>query len=474
MHPSVRQVLSEHNGLVILGTFPGESWGEEVVYVNRQGAPAFVLVLEPWGKELLEDSLTHLAARLPVLAERWGCPAAGLVSARVWYQERSSLPGLLEQARHQGLLFMFLTRDRVQFSDPERHLSWRVPSRQSPTISLPPFPLPGLPFRQDFRSLIQELETGAPSGRHKVTRAIARLAWERLKYTQAFLLTVGREHVLAETASLLASLQQLLEAQGGRRYMLWSLIYLAASPCCDPWLSQHSWPHVKAFLDAMAARWDSWTSKEQRVIVRGLKLLVDKGAESRVPPEHPLWPELRRWSDRFLEKPTLGGWRWSLRVREFVHSLAGARALPPATVGVLLQQHEDRERFLREMLWGMAEDFWATPSAERWEELDPVFSRVSIARDWFKQFVRVRLEVGTQAEFWDFIHTLRQQGSPEYLRWIQVLIDALHGVEKRHRSQEVQSELRTGLQRIVQSEDLPSWAVERIRQIVVAMGGENL
>src|ERR687891_1710210 len=99
MHPATRQVLREHNDLSILASFPGEIWDEQAVYVRRQEEPAFVLLVETWWHDAIGAALTRLASRLPALAERSGCPVAGLVSARFWSMDRSSLPNLLEQAR---------------------------------------------------------------------------------------------------------------------------------------------------------------------------------------------------------------------------------------------------------------------------------------------------------------------------------------------------------------------------------------
>jgi hypothetical protein len=74
MHPVTRQVLREHNDLLILASFPGETWDEQAVYVRRQGEPAVVLLRETWWHDAIGAALTRLASRLPALAERWGCP----------------------------------------------------------------------------------------------------------------------------------------------------------------------------------------------------------------------------------------------------------------------------------------------------------------------------------------------------------------------------------------------------------------
>jgi hypothetical protein len=473
MHPAIRQVLGEHNDLAILATFPGETWDERAVYVRRQAEPAFVLLYETWWHDAISAALTRLAARLPTLAERWGCPVAGLVSARLWFMDRSALPALLEQARRQDVLLVVVASAGIQFSHPQGLLSWQEPSHRSRPVPLPPFPRPGWPFLQDLRPLIREFQESAPAGRHKAARDLAWRALERLKYTPALLLTREPDGVLAETGDLIAHLLPLPEREEGRRYMIWSLFYLAAGLCLDPQLSQRSWPSVKAVLDAMARGWGSWTTKEQRVIVRGLGLLARKAAEAGIPPENPLWAELRRWADTFLDKPKVDSWRWSFRVQEFMHALAGARALPPTQVYTMLRQHEERGRFLQEILRGMAEDFWAAPSIERWEELQRLFYHAPTSQHWLRQFVRIRLETGMHRKFWDFLHTLGQQEHPRFLAWISLLIEAVHGLEKRRLSPEAQTELRTVLELALQRQIASPWLAEQMRQVLDVLTREN-
>jgi hypothetical protein len=142
MHPATRQVLSEHNDLSILASFPGETWDEQAVYVRRQGEPVLVLLWETWWHDAIGPALTYLATRLPALAERWGCPVAGLASARLWSMGRSSLPDLLEQACRHHLLFVVVASGRIQFSQPQGLLSWQEPSHRALTAPLPPFPHP--------------------------------------------------------------------------------------------------------------------------------------------------------------------------------------------------------------------------------------------------------------------------------------------------------------------------------------------
>jgi hypothetical protein len=101
-----------------------------------------------------------------------------------------------------------------------------------------------------------------------------------------------------------------------------------------------------------------------------------------------------------------------------MHTLAGARALPPTDVYTMLRQHEERGRFLQEILRGLAEDFWRAPSIARWDELQRLFYHAPASQNWLRQFVRVQLEMGAHRKFLDFLHTLAQQGLPQYLTWL--------------------------------------------------------
>jgi len=156
-------------------------------------------------------------------------------------------------------------------------------------------------------------------------------------------------------------------------------------------------------------------------------------------------------------------------VQEFLHTLSAARVLPPADVYTMLRQHEERGQFLQEILRGMAEDFWESPSVERWEEVQRLFYHAPISHKWFQQFVGFRLEMGTHPKFWSFLDTLRQEGRPHYPGWLHLLLEAVEGLEKRRLSQAVRADVRAALERALQSHTLPSWQEERIRSVLEAM-----
>jgi hypothetical protein len=122
----------------------------------------------------------------------------------------------------------------------------------------------------------------------------------------------------------------------------------------------------------------------------------------------------------------------------------------------------------------MAEDFWQAPSSARWEELQRLLYHAPTSQNWLRQFVRVRLETGVHRKFWDFLHTLAQQGLPQYLAWISLLTEAVHDLQKRRLSPEVQAELRAALELTLQRQNPPSWLEERIRHALGVLVGENL
>jgi len=146
----------------------------------------------------------------------------------------------------------------------------------------------------------------------------------------------------------------------------------------------------------LAGRWEVWTSKERRVIIRGLRLLADTGAEAGLARELPVWAEFRQWASMFLAEPEVGaGWRWSARVREFLYALAVHRVLPVREV----------ERL-----------FFHDPGV-----------------DLLRWCVRFRLEEGVKPAFWEFLAALEQQDSRSYRWWVGLLVGALERVDWRRR-----------------------------------------
>jgi hypothetical protein len=87
--------------------------------------------------------------------------------------------------------------------------------------------------------------------------------------------------------------------------------------------------------------------------------------------------------------------------------------------------------------------------------------------------VRVRLETGTHRKFWDFLRTLGQQGRPQYLAWLSLLVEAVHDLEERRLSPEVQAERRAVLELTLQRRNPTFWLEERIRHALGVLTGEN-
>ena len=468
MSKALRRLFTKYNDLTLLASFPGETWDEEAVYVRREGQPAFVLVREAWGHEAVAEALTRLGPRLAPLAEQWGCPVAGMIAVRPWLAE-ASVGAVLERAgAHTILVACTTATGRRRFSLPQGRLTWHEPSLPASTVALPPFPQRWWPVLGDLEPLLQELAAAAPGRRRQTAAALAARARHRLTYTPALMLLRG-EATVAEVTHLLPRLLPQLEPIAGRRYVLWSLLYLGASLCFAPHFQGRAWACLRELLDGLAQRWAHWTTKEQRVIIRGLGLLAHKGAEAGLAGAHPLWAELRGWAYSFLEPPRLPtGWRCSSRVQEFLLTLADLGVLPAGEVSTLLRQHQERGRLLEVMVWGVASAFWDEPSVARWQQVEPLFSRFPEAADQLQRCLRFRLEEGPTPEFWRFVEALRQHGGLLYGRWLQCFLKAIEGLEPGRLAPGTWPELAAFLEQELASEGTPTWLQEPIRRLLEA------
>lgn len=55
-----------------------------------------------------------------------------------------------------------------------------------------------------------------------------------------------------------------------RRYLLWTGLYLAGACMADPRWEEHSASVVLGYLNALLDQMETWSSRERRVILRGL------------------------------------------------------------------------------------------------------------------------------------------------------------------------------------------------------------
>jgi hypothetical protein len=310
------------------------------------------------------------------------------------------------------------------------------------------------------------LDTADASRRRQVAIHLASATQRRLKDIPALVL-LQSEAVTAETTRFFTHVLPHLGNIAGRRYVLWALFYLGASLCFDPRFPERSWAYLKELLGIMTRQWEQWTTKEQRVIVCGLELLARKGAEAGLAGENPLWVELRRWAYTFLEKPRLqAGWRWSFRVQEFLRTLAEVDVLPANDVYILLRQHQERGRFLEEIVRGLAQAFWEEPSVVRWQQVESLFSGIPKASDQLKSWLCMRLEETTPPAFWRFTEEIGRQGGPPYVHWLRHFLGALENLEPERLADETRSHVVAFLKQALAGEPKQSWMRESIRRLL--------
>jgi hypothetical protein len=326
-------------GLRPYAVFPGPASRDRrlfVAYSHPPGLPRALVVADAW-------TVRPRPAELPVqfeadahilretaaeTAERLACPVAPVL-----YLHSFVHPPGLEDGRLPGVALVVAGYPYENHPDKLQQPSWIFP-RRAGEPSLPPYP-----FRPatslDVGVWERDLEvarTGPPQEARQASRSIAERALDYLKEAGARCLLEGPQ-VAATAAHVLDVLLPDFGAPPGRRYRLWAAFYLAGvllnaatfgGPTVGP----------TQLLRDLLERWESWSRKERRVIVRGAALLAEKFYD-RMLPRYDAFAELVLGLPESWLRQLVAGGDWRLELESLYLLLALQRLGHPAAEPVL-------------------------------------------------------------------------------------------------------------------------------------------
>lgn len=307
-----------------------------VLYARTSAVPRAVVLAERWVWEPDDGEqagrLEALAATLRSLtadtARRLGCPAAAVLYLRYFRPppEPPRVPGvavLVSGQAYEGAAEL-----------PE--LSWSAPGpAQEPT--LPPFPFrPSVDL--DLNRWLQALERAAaeePKAARQASESLARQALDYLKEAPARCLVEGPQ--VAEVArAILRRLPGYLKDTPGRRYRLWVGFYLAGVEVTAATFGSRAAASAD-YVGQLLEKWDGWTRKERRVIVRGMTLALRKCYDRVLSPEDPLVALALQLPGSWL-RDLAAGRDWRLELTAFDLLVGLHRLGHPGARAVLLER----------------------------------------------------------------------------------------------------------------------------------------
>lgn len=385
--------------------FPAPDPSTLAVYFHDEEGPAIILVryLRTWvwawwrlespeEKERQdwiaeeEEKAVRLRQAGEELVHRLNCPVACVVLITSPVKYKSPFTDFLQRVREHGITLIDLSR-LGQMPD----LEWSQPATRAVSIPLPPF-LDRTYWRASinpawWQKRLSDVATPNPHQRKEAARSVAWRALEFLKEAPARILVEGSA-ILAAPHAILSALPYYMDRPAGRRYLLWTGLYLAGACMADPRWEESSESIVLGYLNFLLDQMERWSSREQRVTLRGLQMLAQKSVEHDLPRGtavaqffQDLFPSMMH--DDFLASST-SRWRWGWRLRELGETLAQCGYITPSTWREQWSRHRLRGEILDNVHRGLLDHLaWSadpeTRQALAWVEVelkDAVTSRL--------------------------------------------------------------------------------------------------
>lgn len=374
-HSGIHQLM-RHLGLGRYAIFPGPEIDTLAVYAVQK--PAFLLVHQVrafgWPTDGLAEAealASHLRQEGEALARQSGCPVACLILLYFIRRERSWCPIQERILQHQ------VTPVPFWLAQWPAELFWIQPPARSEPPPLPPYPqqtrwsAPTNPsWWLEHLRIIREADDHR---RREEARSLAWIALTYLKEAPARLLVDGPV-VLAAAQETLPVLPAFLDRIPGRRYLFWVGFYITAV-CLEgcivqPGLDRLALDFVQYLLEAP----NRWTTRERRLVLRGLEFLTQKSIHVGLSPETPFGQFLAGLLERFLEDETWLGlahefWRARLHLNHLAEALARGGYVFPQTWMKRWRQHKLEEDILEYTSSGLMERLLYVPSAALWKAL---------------------------------------------------------------------------------------------------------
>lgn len=358
------------------GIFPGPEPDILAVYVVRE--PAFLLVCRPWvfgwpagGIAEVETLAARLRQEGEDLARRSGCPVAPLILLFFIRRERSWRPIQEQILRHQ------VTPVSFWLAQWPTDLFWIQPPARSELPPLPPYPQRtwwSAPVEPSW--WLERLRLIREADDHRRKEEARNLAWKALAYLKEVpaRLLVDGPIVLAAAQETLPVLPTVLDRVSGRRYLFWVGFYIAAV-CLDGCIVQPGLDVLTLdFVRHLLENQGRWTTRERRLILRGLEFLTQKSADVSLSPETPFGQFLTGLLEKILEDETWmdlahESWRARLRLKYLAETLARGGYVFPQTWTRRWRRHELERDILESTSSGLMERLLYVPSTALWKAL---------------------------------------------------------------------------------------------------------
>ncbi len=392
--------------------FPGPDWETLAVYVYGAEPPRCLLVRQVYWyiwpdsydegrRERLEQS-SHEVIRLRqeagALVERLGCAVASVLLLHTYRKVQHFNP-LLEVARQQETAVFFPDRERL----PDE-LIWLRPPMQHERPPLPPFPKGiGWATSTEPDRWLRELQSLAEADdrkRKSQAQSLTLTALEFLKETPARFLLEGPD-ALAPVPEILNALPDALERFVGRRYLLWTGFYLSLASLIGLPDGEIN-PGVIRFVNYLLEHFERWSTRERRVIVRGLEWLTRRSAELAIPPDTGLGQLL---SDLFPRLIRIGleqcgnDWKFEGHFDDLAEALADGGYLPPQAWLRGWQQQRAYHKLLESAYRGLIGRLIRAPSPDLWRMAK--YARTELGREPYLTFRWHLYDSNFAPAFWE-------------------------------------------------------------------------
>ncbi|MFQ5854671.1 MAG: hypothetical protein ACE5LU_03365 [Anaerolineae bacterium] len=459
--------------------FPTPEPDTLAVYFHDQQGPAIILVrylrtwrwgwwgLEPPTKEEREkriaeeeEQVTRFRQTGEELVQRLECPVACVHLITGYVRYKAAFSDFLRWAREQGVASI----DLAGWRPPTLDLIWIQPATRAASIPLPPF-ADQTRWRASidpawWQAQLPVLADPDDHQRKKSARSLAGDALDFLKEAPARVLVEGPA-ALAAPHAMLPDLPACMDRPAGRRYLIWTGVYLAGACMADPAWEEHSEPVVLGYLNFLLSQMGAWSNREQRVVLRGLQMLAQKSVDHDLPQRAAIaqfFRDLfvRLMHDDFLAMPT-HSWRWKSHLTELAEILARCGYVAHTAWKQQWQQHKLRTEMLDNTYRGLLERLvWSA---------DPETHRAVVSAEYeLREKVKSRLgwhlyDNDFSPAFWELVAqedwlltnlaeaAVKEQSSPDFPPSDEALQRLISLIEQR-----------------LQGPDLPAWTRSRLEQ----------
>lgn len=359
--------------------FPGPAFDTLAVYVPRAEQPVCLLLrqtsmygwLREASPEQVEAKVSALRREGQALAEGMGCPVACLMVVYGYTRLEQRIRASMEIAHRQQVTMFFEYTGRWPGS-----LFWIEPTTRLTPPRLPPYPQwTHWSARVEPSWWTKELHLVAVDDnkqRKQRARLLADAALLYLKEAPARLLLQGTE-ILTAARETLQNLPAYLDRNAGRSYLFWIGFYMAGAWLAGCTATREADAPVMDWVRYLLQEPERWSTREQRLILRGFKWLTEKSVAHALPADAAFSQFLADLFPRILHGDFLEWarheWRARWHLRELAQALARYGFIAPKIWREYWTRHDLQGEVLREIHEGLIAHLVHEPSAAWWQTI---------------------------------------------------------------------------------------------------------